>query len=449
MEQHPVPQNVTTFQFRLIGDMTIRQFGYLAGGAILGYICYKLPLPFFFTYPLAFISILGGIGFAFVPVEDRPMDVWVLSFIKSVYSPTQYIWQKTKPSRESPVEATQAQQRTFPLETGIAAVAPTAVHREPAKPRHTLPETLARIFGAPHAKSPTSPAPVQKPQAPGRPLVLTQHVVSPLGWLKGMFAIGRKKPSPTQAPHAYPDIFAGTQPSGPVTGKRLDLTEPLPQQAQTIAPAISQAEAQESKFKSDALKAQIDVLQKELQTKSLSDVRILELQKQLTEALNQRNTLEQELAALRLTLKHQPVLRPMAVATPQVPTRETVKVISPDSAVKAGLPRLTTFPNVVTGIVKDYYGDLLPGVLVTVRDKDDIPVRALKTNKLGQFAASTPLSNGVYVVEVEDPRDRFGFDRAQITVMGTVMPPLEIIAKSKKEIARDKLAREIFGTPQI
>src|SRR3990172_10529665 len=100
MEQHPVPQNVTTFQFRLIGDMTIKQFGYLAGGAILAYIFYKLPLPFFISWPLTVLCGLGGFGFAFVPIEERPMDIWVLSFFRSVYSPTQYIWQKSKPAPE-------------------------------------------------------------------------------------------------------------------------------------------------------------------------------------------------------------------------------------------------------------------------------------------------------------------------------------------------------------
>ena len=92
MEQHPVPQNVTTFQFRLIGDMTIKQFGYLAGGIIVGYICYKLPLPFFFTWPLALASGLLGFGLAFVPVEERPMDIWIASFFRNTYSPTQWVW---------------------------------------------------------------------------------------------------------------------------------------------------------------------------------------------------------------------------------------------------------------------------------------------------------------------------------------------------------------------
>jgi hypothetical protein len=82
-----------------------------------------------------------------------------------------------------------------------------------------------------------------------------------------------------------------------------------------------------------------------------------------------------------------------------------------------------------------------------VKDKEGVPVRALKTNRLGQFASSTPLANGVYFVEIEDPRGRYIFDRVQITLNGSIVPAIEIIAKSQKEINRAKLAREIFGTP--
>ncbi len=76
-------------------------------------------------------------------------------------------------------------------------------------------------------------------------------------------------------------------------------------------------------------------------------------------------------------------------------------------------------------------------------------MRALKTNKLGQFAASTPLTSGVYFVEIEDPRGRFTFTRVQITLNGTVVPVLEIIAKSEKVLTREKLAQEIFGKTSV
>lgn len=95
IEQHPIPQDVAGYKFRLIGDMTVKQFIWLAGGIILGLFTYSLPfLPFFFKYPLVAIFVGLGAGIAFLPVEGRPMDKWLIAFIKSVYSPTQYTWQK-------------------------------------------------------------------------------------------------------------------------------------------------------------------------------------------------------------------------------------------------------------------------------------------------------------------------------------------------------------------
>lgn len=296
MEQHPVPQNVTTFQFRLVGDMTLKQFGYLAGGAIAGYISLKLPLPIFFTWPIASLFFFGGIGFAFVPIEERPMDVWVLSFLKSIYSPTQYIWRRASTSVPQP----------------------------------------------------------QMAQAPPPP------------------------PPPPEKP----------------------------------SPQLSQ------------------------------------LQKQLDGLLADRKKMEEELTSLRQKLSESQAKLPQAPPPPEAPQEPTIKAISPESAMKAGLPRITTFPNVTTGIIKDPQGNLLPGILVTVRDRDGVPLRALKTNKLGQFAASTPLPPGTYVIEVEDPRARFTFDRAQIVVNNTILPTLEIIAKSQKVLERQKLAQQIFGNKE-
>ncbi|KKR52786.1 MAG: hypothetical protein UT88_C0021G0001, partial [Candidatus Woesebacteria bacterium GW2011_GWD2_40_19] len=38
MEQHPIPQNISSYQFRLVGDMTLKQFFQLAGGFLVGLI---------------------------------------------------------------------------------------------------------------------------------------------------------------------------------------------------------------------------------------------------------------------------------------------------------------------------------------------------------------------------------------------------------------------------
>jgi len=383
MEQHPVPQNVTTFQFRLVGDMTIRQFGYLAGGIILGYISYKLPLPFFFTWPLAIASGLLGFGLAFVPIEERPMDVWIASFIKNVYNPTQWVWQKEKKlTKETPV-----------------------AHIPTPPSGKTIVDGISSLAGSQKSQGHTSGS-----------IISMSYTSNLFDWIKSMFSSKPRPVSPSLTKHAEPS----KKPQAPAP-------PPPPAPPQPVA-APSQAP---------------------------THGRVVELQGQLSEAFSQREKLEKELMALRQQMERQSRASP----TPTRPAGVTssvssapaasVRVIAPGSATKAGLPRLTTFPNVVTGIVKDNYGNLLAGMLITVRDRDDVPLRALKTNKLGQFAASTPLPNNTYIVEIEDPRGGFTFDKAQISLNGTVAPPIEVTAKSQKQVERDKLAKEIFGNQPI
>lgn len=97
IEQHPLPQDVTGYRFRLIGDMTLKQFLYIGVAVLFTILVHNIPLPFFFRYPLEIIILLFGVGLAFVPVEGRSLDKWIIAFIKSIYSPTQYVWQKQKP----------------------------------------------------------------------------------------------------------------------------------------------------------------------------------------------------------------------------------------------------------------------------------------------------------------------------------------------------------------
>ena len=388
MEQHPVPQNVTTFQFRLIGDMTIKQFGYLAGGAILAYISYKLPLPFFFTWPMTVLFALLGFGFAFVPIEERPMDVWVLSFLRNVYSPTQFIWHRIPAASE-------------PASTQKTPAVPATTPPVPTTQRPAVSDALRGLY-------------TQQPVAQSKKSLGDML----FGWLDDLF------PKSVPAPIIKQSPFVVAAPA-------------------SNPPAGGQAVASQPSSEYIDLQEKIKALEKQLDEKTKTELQTLELQKQMSDTVKQKQYMVEELAKLRKQPQPQPKAdRPLAETTMKGPT---VKIIPPEAATRAGLPRLTTFSNVVTGIVKDNVGGLLPGVLVTVRDKEGVPLRALKTNKLGQFAASTQLPNGTYIIEIEDPRNRFVFDRAQITLNGTVMPAIEIVAKSKRDINREELSKQIFG----
>src|SRR5450759_1562285 len=94
MDNHPIPQDITGFEFKLIGNMTLKQFAYVAGGSIIGLAFYASPVFFLIKIVLVLVSIGAGVAFAFVPFEGRPMDLMVKNFIKAVLNPTQYAYQK-------------------------------------------------------------------------------------------------------------------------------------------------------------------------------------------------------------------------------------------------------------------------------------------------------------------------------------------------------------------
>ena len=99
MEQHAVPQNISSYEFKLVGDMTLKQFLELAGGVVVGLIFWSLPLPVIVRAVLVFFSVLFGVLMAFVPINGRTFGQWVLAFFRAVYSPTEYYWQQSSTSQ--------------------------------------------------------------------------------------------------------------------------------------------------------------------------------------------------------------------------------------------------------------------------------------------------------------------------------------------------------------
>lgn len=117
-QEHPIPQQISAYEFHLVGDMTLKQFFQVAAGALISLVIYSSSFSSYVKWPLIFIFFLGGIAFAFFPLQDRPLSVWVLLFIKAIYSPTKYVWKKAaKPIQyfqPEPQAAAQAQQTQLP-----------------------------------------------------------------------------------------------------------------------------------------------------------------------------------------------------------------------------------------------------------------------------------------------------------------------------------------------
>jgi hypothetical protein len=120
-QQHQVPQQISSYQFRLVGDMTLKQFFQVAGGAIVALIIYSSSLPGYVRWPLIIVSVLMGAALAFFPIQDRPLEKWIFSFFKSIYSPTMFVWKKDA----SPKDYFLPEKSNLP-QISIQGVAPTS-----------------------------------------------------------------------------------------------------------------------------------------------------------------------------------------------------------------------------------------------------------------------------------------------------------------------------------
>jgi len=440
MEQHPVPQNISSFQFKLIGDITLKQFAYVAGGIILAYIFTKFTFfPWLLRMPLAVITALLGFGLAFVPIEERPMDRWLAAFFKSIYLPTQYVWRKSNPVPEALSDLGTAPPPTTPQVIPEVDV----VTELPKQSEAVVPVNPPVITPVPQPKTTPAPpiaTPIETAKAVNVPPEVLPRFIPPPATIKipTSWSLGAPPTKPTPKPVAPP--------TPPITS-----TQPVQTGSTTKSAHLTKLKTNYQELE-QRLTAQMQMMQEELARGNVTKERFLELQQTVSQLLSEKERMSNELVTLRKQLSggsqaQGQVVRPSAY--PQPPASPQVKVIPSNMAVRVGIPQLTSYPNTMTGIIKDGEGNTLPNILVTVKDKEGVPVRALKTNKLGQFAASTPLPNGTYIIEAEDPKKIFSFQQVEVMLTGKALSPLEVSAISHKDEMRQKLSQEIFGQKTI
>lgn len=443
MEQHPVPRNITGFQFHLIGDMTLKQFGELLGGCLLAYIIIRLPLPSLISWPIATLVALTGAAFAFVPIQERPLDRWLVAFIKSIYSPTQFLWQKRndppaillqrlsihKPSEKTTKHLSQMEESRRKLQAYIATL-PKHPHEEIDNSETSkLNQTMAiftqlnNVPGAPNQRTTqhASPITTSLPHEPESEM-LRQTFPSALP-SDSISDVKNNNAADKKIGNRFLDNVLESVDSQLVTPPARPPAPPAPQ------PTV--------------IDEKIEEVKTELSSAQTTPARYHDLEQQLTMLAEEKERLASELVLLKRSMvdKQQPLSQ-----TPPPPTRSTVKVIRPEEATKAGMPTIPQVPNMISGIIKDHQGNLLSNIIITVKDKDGIPQRALKTNRLGQFATSTPLTNGIYLTEMEDPQKKYIFDTINLNLTGALTTPIGILAKSERELQREKLMKEVFGT---
>lgn len=376
MENHPIPQDITGFQFKLIGDMTLKQFAYLGAGAVLGFVMFSLPIIAIIKIPLALVFVLLGASLAYLPIEGRPMDAMIFNFIRAIFSPTQFVYQKPG------TDITQA---------------PTT---QEEKPKNEL-DKKEMVFFQSIANIPAQQAP-------------TVSVT----------------PAPS-TDHAYAAIAPPKEPIKadlPVKEEKPEDQEGLKKETELLQKELQEAKKQENTQTQGS------------QEYELAHKKVTELETSLNEVVFQKQELEKKLLMLQQQLAEQNKVAYAPSAMPQAPVQtQHVRTVPQTMAKTVGTPLAPEFPNIVSGIVKDPRGNPLPNILVEVKDNEGNAVRAFKTNALGQFASATPLTNGDYKIEFEDAKAQNKFDSVVFSATGGIIPAIEVISIDTREELRRSL----------
>ncbi len=379
MEQHPIPGAITTYKFKLVGDMTLKQFLELAVGIVTAWIIFNSKINFLFKFTFGPIAAMFGFALAFLPIEDRPLDQWIISFIKAIYSPTQFIYTpkvkkldflepiKVAPkSSQTPILSTHGDQ----LEDYIQSLPPSATSVfDQAEAKYL--DYVSNLFSALGNKIlPTTKAAVVAP-APAKTTV------------KGVRVRSLSHPQMCLLPRAV--VFQA--PEETQVAAMPVIAKPIP------APSVK-APAGEAKASGVTPTISIPIPQPQVAT----------------------TTPKAPASAVTPPTPHIKVAPPKSAANTVAPTfaEDALLALKPEK------------PNLIAGITLSKDGKIIADTILEIRDNQGFPVRALKANKLGQFFIATPLKDGIYEIHAEHLDHKFAIIRLE--AKNEIIPPLKIQA---------------------
>ena len=346
--------------------MTLKQFFQLGIGVGIAVVIYRLPLPGIITVPLAIIAILVGVALAFVPINGRPFSQWIVAFIKAVYSPTEFYWNVTGTVASNQLPITNKSKTTI-----LSPVTPkTETKSEPVKIK--LPEIDYKV--AQKVADVEHQTPKTQPQTTGMVDKVVLIKQKPKEETREEEVIEINWP-PRKIDSHQSTVVSHRPPANPVPKTEFkapttDLNIPLDTENSIPLPPAP------------------------------AGVTISAAPKQVFYVSQPKQT---------IPVERRKTDEKVAVA----PT--TNKIISP------------TNPNILAGLILDGHDQVVEWAILEVVDSSGIHVRALRSNKLGQFQTGSPLSNGKYVIEVE--KEALLFDSVSVEAKGAIIEPIVIKAK--------------------
>ncbi len=378
MQQHPIPQDITGYRFHIVGSMTLKQFGELLLAAIVAFIIFSTNLIFIIKWPLIiFVVVLGIVG-AFVPIQEKPLDHWISTFIKVMYQPTKFFWKK---------------EAKIP-EVFIYQAKTTTVFQEPEI--NLAPAKKQRI------KEYLSSVPSNKKSL--KDDNVTKEKIKSIDTLFDTVTVVKKEIKKIKQ-HPNLDIRIRS------LGKQKEFNS---------AELNTSSQSQNNTVEQNTILPENKVVfkKKTILNKDQVALNINVPKQDLVEVKKDQQELDED------------TIRPTKIDNQsfiedQPRNNKTIKeAIQTTFNAELPFPSKPTQINKIVGMVLSKNNDLLTDSIIEIRTQNGEVVRAVKTNALGQFFITTPLAKGKYNLITE--KDNFIFKPIQININDTVIEPIEI-----------------------
>jgi len=389
MREHPVPQDITGYQFHIIGDMTIKQFAEVALGVIIAGALYLSNLYIFIKWPLMFVAFSTGVLAAFVPYEQQPLDHWIVTFFKTLYKPTQYYWKKDA---------------RLPEAFSYSVVSTTTIQPEEIDMSPSRRERIKEYLVSLPEEAPMDPYLSQQQERIDR--ILQSFDTDSLS--SGGYSINT-------TPNIKITTHSLSLPSSP------DAIPALPTESHTITPQTTLNSVTASTYQVVPEYSQNTTT--ELSTNSAGEQHneVIVPQDQPVQIATTSQIVDPATQPAETVAYSQPS---SFIATIDATHIDTQGLQTALGNTQLPFPSLPTQPNRLVGMTLSTSNELLNEVIVEIKTTAGQVVRAVKSNSLGQFFISTPLRNGTYVVTAE--KEDYQFADLQLILNGSIVAPLEI-----------------------
>lgn len=393
MREHPIPQDITGYKFHIIGSMTLKQFVEIALGVGLAGIIYTTNLPAAIKWPLIIFSAISGGLVAFLPIEERPLDHWIITFIRVMYKPTQFFWKREAhiPEVFNYKQNLSGEPEEFEVDLGPVKkerikeyLTSVPSVQDPYSFDSSEVDRMNAILGTfssvQTTQSSARPAEIEKPQ-----LGVRVRNLRPVHTEEVVYSA---TPQTTGQNQQTPQVQATVTPDQSLTDMYTQRQQ-LAKQQKATSEVAEEVAIPETEL--------IAVVDQEEQAK-----------KEEAEQTSTQTTNDQMVFMDNVTENTQ-----AAAAVDEAAYNANLPFPEPPSE-----------PNKLVGMVLSPQNDLIVNAIIEILKPDGSVARAVKTNALGQFFVTTPLSNGDYTITVD--KDGYSFEPKHIQLTGELVQPIEI-----------------------